>query len=459
MAEVEKVEKGTSDIIKDILKKSVGDKIVDVSGRTANGPVVQYKISYNSSSETLEPIYFWILDMMNSFFGGKVEKLVDNFASSPGSGHFSELGMKKSTMQKNINESMQTIGLITKSIINLIYDLKDFEIRLKHYDDANSKDKELKQAGMLALKQVWLDNVDIKRGNGSIHAMSQGLNFVTLRDAFIAADTLKEVDKLDLNERVIRILKPRLSEFLIWRESSEKELRNRFNIEKNYLKSQVNSLRLYSRWVKPYLKSAAQLESKDMKRNPALVNVFNTLFLELTLMGKSPFDFEGAIQTAQLPKGLRKPKRNYNKVCLVDFVFRGIPQKAGQHYVLGGKVDVTFNGFILNDDEIKVFEKELAKSDINEMLKLGEEATSGSLEHIQEELEKYIGEKKEKKEEKKSNDNPFSALFDLFKTKKEDKKKDLELKDLKKDNYEEKMVRKLAGDELKEVVYTIYYIS
>ena len=67
-----------------------------------------------------------------------------------------------------------------------------------------------------------MDNVDIKRGRGSINMMAQDLQFVTLRDAFMTVKTLKDVDKIDLNDRVKRILKPRLAEFLEWKTRSEK---------------------------------------------------------------------------------------------------------------------------------------------------------------------------------------------------------------------------------------------
>ena len=60
-------------------------------------PSNEYKLIYDSSSETLEPLYFWILDYMMKNFKS-IEKLVDNFASSPGSGHFSELQGKASQM-------------------------------------------------------------------------------------------------------------------------------------------------------------------------------------------------------------------------------------------------------------------------------------------------------------------------------------------------------------------------
>ena len=278
---------------------------------------------------------------------------------------------------------MKTLGAINqviKAIVNLVYDLKDFEIRLNHYDEAKSDDKSKKDAGILALKQIWMDNVDIKRGQGSINAMTSGnLQFVTLRDAFMAADSLKDVEKLDLNDRVKRILKPRMAEFLEWRKLSEQELRKRFNIEKNYLKSQVNTLKLYSKWIKPYLKSAAELEMVGAEGSPELVTAFNTIVFELDVMGKRELDFKDAILNAELPKGIKKPKRKYYSIVLINFHFRGIPGKTGQHYVFGGRANITFKSYSLNEDELSFLHNELDKSERNEMMKLIEGATTETL--------------------------------------------------------------------------------
>ena len=203
-------------------------------------PAAQHQLVYDSLAEQLEPIYFWILDFMNGMFGGKVEKLVDNFSSSPGSGHFGEMGIRKSQMQQQASTILQTINTVLKSVINLLYDLREFKMRLDHYNAAKSKDSYKKEAGMLSLKQIWMDKVDILRGMGSINQLASGqLQFVTLRDAFMKVNTVEQADKLDLNDRVVRILKPRIHEFLVWKRTSEGELRKRFEIEKTYLKSQV----------------------------------------------------------------------------------------------------------------------------------------------------------------------------------------------------------------------------
>ena len=401
-----------------------------IEGKLKKKPAEQHELIYDSNSQTLEPVYFWILDLMNGFFGGKVEKIIDNFVSSPGSGHFSELSGKKSIMQKNAMDQLGAVNQVIKSIINLIYDLKEFELRLRHYGDAESKDKRISEAGSLALKEIWMNTVDMKRGAGSINALASGnLQFVTLRDAFMSANSLEQVEKLDLNDRVKRMLKSRVNEFDNWRKRSKRELESRFNIEKNYLKSQVNTLQLYSRWIKPYLQTAANLEMEDPGKDPELIKTFNTILLELALFGKSEVNVKEEIRTSKLPKGLKIPKRKYYGVVFINFHFRGIPQKAGQHYLFGGKATVTFRGYALNDEELKFFEQELKKSDVEDTLTLIQGATKESLEELQKDIDHFLKteEKKQEEENKKKadNTNPFSALFSpLFKKSEKAKDKD-----------------------------------
>ena len=224
----------------------------------------EHSLGYSSTSETLEPIYFFVLDLMNDF-DFDIEKLVDNFSSTPGSGHFAELGQRATIMQQQGTKILADINTVLRSVLNLIYDLKEFRIRLQTYSDLNSKDKN--EAALLSLKQIWMDKVDINKGNSSIKAMSFQGGFQTLIDAFLVAKDEKDITKIDLNERVKRILLPRILEFNTWVTQSEKELSKRYELEKNYLRSQVNSLKLYSRWVKPYLRYAHELESKEMKRD------------------------------------------------------------------------------------------------------------------------------------------------------------------------------------------------
>lgn len=377
--------------------------------------VLEHSLVYDSSSETLEPVYFFILDLMNDL-GLKTEKLIDNFTSSPGSGHFAELGQRATIMQQQGTKILADVNTVLRSVLNIIYDLKEHKIRLQLYDDIKTDKKE---SALLALKQVWMDKVDINKGNSSIKAMAIQAGFQTLIDAFLFVKEVKDVDKADLNDRVKRILRARILEFNTWLEYSEKELRKRYELERTYLKTQVNSLKLYSRWARPYLKAAQELEMKERGREPALVKAFNTIILELTLLGKKKIDVREEALSGNLPREFEKFEKlkikDYYSCVLVNFKFRGIPQKVSQqaHYAFGGRAEISFKAYVLNEDEIQKLNEELEASDVSDVLRLIEGATSESLDELQEEINFFLEEKDEKEEQEKQKDssNPFKALI------------------------------------------------
>ncbi|MCH8945708.1 MAG: hypothetical protein IIA85_02190 [Nanoarchaeota archaeon] len=429
----------------------------------------EHSLGYDSSSETLEPIYFYVLDLMNDF-DFEIEKLVDNFSSTPGSGHFAELGQRATIMQQQGAKILGDVNMVLRSVLNIIYDLKEFRIRLQSYDDLNSKEKEKSEAALLSLKQIWMDKVDIQKGQSSIKAMALGqAGFQTLIHAFLVAKDEKDVDKIDLNYVVKRILKARVHEFNIWVKQSEKELSKRYELEKNYLRSQVNSLKLYSRWVKPYLKHAHELEAKEMKREPALVKTFNTILLELTLLGKSKIDVKKAALEGLLPEDFQKlkSKRDYFTCVLVEFKFRGIPQKISQqqsHYVFGGKAEIKFMAYALNSDELEKFDQEIDKSDVEDVLGLIEGATTESLGELQEDIDFFLEENNETKKDanQKAGSNPFLALVGYYNespgSSKENKTKKTNIKKIiKQESWIEKThIRKLAEEKAKESAFNLF---
>jgi len=427
----------------------------------------EHTLIYDSATETLEPVYFFILDLMGDF-GFDTEKLIDNFSSSPGSGHFSELGQRATVMQQQGAKLLGDVNAVLRSVLNIIYDLKEFRIRLSHYD---SLETDKKDAAVLALKQIWLDKVDFNKGNSSIKAMALGqAGFQTLIDAFLVVKEIKDVDKIDLNDRVKRILRPRILEFNDWMEHSEIELRKRYQLERDYLKSQVNSLKLYSRWAKPYLLAAGDLEMKPGGREPALVKVFNTLLLELTLLGKKKIKVKEESIAGNLPSELSrmKMKRDYYSCVLIDFKFRGIPQKVAQqqHYTFGGRVDVSFKSYVLNDDELQKMEEELESSDVEDILKLVEGITTGSLSQLQEDIEFFLNEEKNESgagSSGSSSTNPFKALIGGYNKKPVSSSSDKSLEKEKapviisRENFIEKEnIRPFAEEDAKENAFTLF---
>ncbi|MEK6825275.1 MAG: hypothetical protein AABY00_00655 [Nanoarchaeota archaeon] len=424
-------------------------------------PIEKHSLTYDASSESLEQIYFWILDKLYKEYDDvlNVDKLADNFISAPGSSHFSEFGMKATTMQ---NQGMKLLGdanNVLKSILNIVYDLKEFKLRLDLYDTYNNSKKEVeKNTALLSLKQVWMDTVDAKRGNTGIKMMAQQYDYVTLIDAFMSANSVDDVAKsvekggLDLNERVRRIVQQRIGEFFRWVKESGKELQKRFEIEKTYLKSQVNAVKLYAHWAKPYLRAARALEQRAAP-NAALVSVFNTALFELLLLATGEFKVGDEIMRGNLPKIFSNSKiRKYRAILIIQFNFRSVPERAGQQgYGYRGKVDINFTSYALNDEEIELLKKEVDKDDFEDTFALIEGATTESLEQIQEEINQFLEddkEKKEKKEEKKDTGNPFSALMDSFKElfgmKKKEEKKEKKEGEIASDSELEQVMRSLV---------------
>ena len=200
-----------------------------------------------------------------------------------------------------------------------------------------------------------------------------------------------------------------------------------------------------------------------IEKNPALVNAFNTTMFELVLFGKKKFNFEDAVSSGDLPGGFKKYKlkRDYYSCYLITLLFRGIPQKVTQqHYGFGGRVDMTFECYALNSEELKLMEKQMEKQDVEDTFKVFQESTEQSLEQLREDLEHFLIEEKIQKEEKKKSEdiNPFSALFSFLKPEKKEPKSEIKISEIKKDNFIEKEVRRLAGNKARVNLYKIYDI-
>jgi len=456
-----KVMDETKTIVESVLKESQG------KGQYAKPHWHHYHV-FDSPREGLEPIYFWILDFAREHYAWEINKVIDNFSSSPGSGHFATMGTRATVMEKEGIQMMERINAVLRSIINLIYDLKEFEIRLKEYTDLESKDSNEKEAAMLALKQIWMDKVDIKRGRGSINMLTYDLQFVTLRDAFMKAKTLKEVDDIDLNDRVKRILKPRLHEFLDWVEVSQRELEKRFAVEKNYLKSQVSSLKLYMSWAKPYLRYAEQLRVKESD-SPDLVTAFNTTRMEIVWLCRSklnPNKIRDAAAEKLLPTELynaleKKKMQMVYPAILVHWEFRGIPYQIGQeqHFVHGGRVDLKLWAYTLREDEWKKVNEKIEKHQINDAYKLVLGSTEESLKELEEDLDRFAYDKKdEKKDKEKKKENKKSKTKKIgdkilgYFFKRSEKKEEK----LRKDNEYEKVLRRYSAFQAAKACFKWY---
>jgi len=352
------------------------------------------------------------------------------------------MGARRSALEKQAIELMRTINAIVKSIINLLYDLKQFDIRLKNYDDLKSKDPEVKKNAVWGLKSIWLTEVDAaQKGLGSINSLVQNLQFVTLRDAFmtvpvedwyVPSASTKQISEIkskaanfikgmDLSDIVKRVLAPRIQEFIEWLYLSEKELRSRREIEKAYLRSQVDSLKLYTRWTRPYLIAVQKLipaEFKELQRfkdiglEPSIAPTsFHVIWMYLELMAKQKAKLTitkpivGDVGEITLEDESNRPYA----VVEVRMCFRSTPVTAtgarGERgYGFTGKAVVLFSGYVMQKKHLDLLEQ--WKDD--EILDLVDRMTKETLDALADDLKKYLEEKPvPEKEEKKSEELPF----------------------------------------------------
>ncbi len=398
---------------------SASEKIAKIKKDNSSENV--YSLVYDSIGEGVEPLYFWLLDFLQdkepSGIGmDEVIKNKDEYEAAVGSGFFSDLGAKATRMQEQAMKMMGTINTVVRSIINLIYDLREFDIRLETYEDLKSDNEDKRDGAEISLRVIWMDQVDIKRGRGSINMLASQLQFVTLRDAFLYAKDEEDVEKnIDLNERVKRILKSRINEYLKWKGYSEKELRKRYNIEKAYLRSQVNSLKHYTAWVKPYLIAAKKLNMTNFLTQsgmptPNIVNIFNNMELRLGLIGIKKFEIE------EISPELSniKLEDTYFSCIEVEMKFRTVPRatqsQQGTVYIHSGRTDITITSYTLTGKELE----ELKKLQVEEDLELIEEMVDVSLKEIQEDVDKYLKKEEpvEAKKEKPKYDSPFKGLYE-----------------------------------------------
>jgi ribosome-associated translation inhibitor RaiA len=383
-------------------------------------PIEKHQIIYDNFSQALEPLYYWLLDYIGQEYKEPSVKLIDNFTTATGSAQFGETGAKTTRMQEEAMKMLQTSGVLIKSILQIIYDLKEFKIRLEQYDDLHSSDPTKKSAALLALKQIWLDQVDFaKRGTTSLKQMAAQFDYVTIIDAFFATNSLQDVKNLDLNDRVKRILEQRVSEFEKWIQESERELRKRFEIEKIYLKNQVNSVQLYARWIKPYLLAAKQLEQPEMD-SADLINSFNSTILNLSIIAVRKYVIDEDIGQDNLPKIFKKyDVKDFKAICVVELKYRSAPERTNQGgYGFRGRVEVTFTSYALTKNELKLVKELVDKDSFGDLMSMIQGSTTESLAQIKDDLDEFLDTDKKEKKEESDDVNPFSSLFSFFKTSK-----------------------------------------
>ena len=200
----------------------------------------------------------------------------------------------------------------------------------------------------------------------------------------------KDVESLagiGINRKVREVVKRKLMQYYLWKENVYKELTWRRKFLLKSLVQHYHSIKLYVRWLKPYLRNIRKLQMSGAE-SPDLITAFESAEIDLELIAT------GSEYFVDTPRG--KTRKKYQKFipCLrVRFRFITLPemafQKEFQHRgaVHSGRTEITFEGFVATKDLLEKYRKYKEDEDI-ELLK----SVDASVEALADDLRDYLNE-------------------------------------------------------------------
>ncbi len=392
---------------KKLSEKELKDKVEEIQKESrvadSNGWKIQYKLEYTSPFEKPEKFYGLALNELRIFFKN-VSKIGIDLNASPTSAFFGDISQRRAYAKENVDKGMGLINGIIQTITKLLYSLREFDSVLDIFAKLDSKDNMDVFAAEQNLRRIFLDEVDSKKGRGGMYQMqtAQGMEYTSLVDSFLTITKLDDIDDLKSNERIKRILKGRFQEYELWKKAFKKDMVSRKEINKNYLKSQVESLKLQLDWIKPHYNVLNQLKIGSGTTDPDLIIGFDTSLIKTKLRG-----FLGGEKDDSLVTG----------VLDVDFEFKTGPypvqtDSGGRafHHRFGTKI--TYTPYVMSNEDYNEYIKAEAMKDID----FFKDIVGDSLKAIQEDLEKYLGGQdfigKEKKDDE--DDSKPMSILELF---------------------------------------------
>jgi len=299
--------------------------------------------------------------------GFKTEKVKDVYTASEASDLWAEMERRKQFQADQAMKYIASIGSMMKSLFQMIRELRLIDERLAHYKGRAKGESE----DDIALKGIWIDKVEGgAQKPSSIYGMATQLGFTTLPDLFFNAfpktrNDIKKVigsmGKYGLNKKIREVLQRKLSEYMIWVENTEKELKTGRKFKLMYLRQHFHVIRMYLDWVKPYLKNVQNLNilseggSATARTKSELIRAAEAAVMDIELFG------------------VREGKDYYKQCIRVVFHFVSQPRlEFRKEYQRGpihvGYTNMEFYGYAMTDSDLDAYRKTKIDDDV-EILK------------------------------------------------------------------------------------------
>ena len=362
----------------------------------------------------VESPYFWILNFLrNNQPSGcefrNIEKIKDIYNATESSAYFGMIEQRKSIQQEKVSQYLATLGKMTKDLFQIVREMRIMDERGRYYVDINSGD----ESAAIALKSIWIDQVEGGAKNpGSVLGLaSRDIGFITLPDLFfkmnpvLTEEERKDKKKRDvridqfvdkatnnygLNSKIKELLKRKLYQFYVWKESTEKEITTRRRFVLAYLNQHYQTMRLYINWIRPYLKNVQALQMDNLGNKPELVRAFNTTKIELELLAASERDFKGDNE-----KKKWEANKLYRAFVRIKFDYTAIPQMAYQNEQQRGAIHmgltkIHIEAYALTKNQVDEYRKSIEKEDLEIIASL-----NSAMESMGKELTDYLDEAKD----------------------------------------------------------------
>jgi len=394
-------------------------------------PVKHHRLVWERMNLSVEEAYYFILKQVRNDWGfppENIEKTEDLFSAAENSAFFGVSQQRLGLQQDKVSQFLATIGKMTKELFQLVREIRVLKERMVYYEDSWSEDRRKAEAAEITLKGIFIDMVEGGAKNpSSVYGMSRELQFTTLPDLFFSTHprTKDEVnlvvdrERSGFNRKVREVLKRKLYSYLVWKEKTFTELKDRHNFTLKYLRQHYDIIRLYIGWVKPYLRHIKRLHMDEARLNsPDLISAFEGSMVEIEFIAK------------KLPIDETKPSEQNKKwysVVIAHFVFRTRPQLTFQQegYQRGpvhvGKLEMNLRAYAWTQKEVDMYKKLKQKEDFDLLKTLGKsledamESLGGDLENYLEEAGESVKKEKEKAEATKTKRStvlePFISMF------------------------------------------------
>lgn len=186
-------------------------------------------------------------------------------------------------------------------------------------------------------------------------------------------------------------------------------------IRRAQLRSQFEQLKIYARWLRPWLSVSGASEPAPTGDH-VLANAFNTAQLRILLLATKEIDIREYVSEGRFPKWfLRRRSRKFYATVVVEFNIRAAPRRAaaGAHGYQG-QTDIKLCGYALNEPELDRLKSEFDRQAMTRLL-----ASAGnqieSVNTLIDSLREILDSRPAQTSIPTSSDtNPFSALAAAF---------------------------------------------